>query len=1850
MDEDGTHAAGTWNVIVENVAPTITAFSGPATGVERQSLAFTVNATDAAGLNDPLTYMLDFGDGSAVGAGTLSGGVEVILAHTYLDNGSFTVTLVVADGDGGSTQQTMSVVVANVAPTFTTGFSGDTTGNEGSELTFTASANDIAGSNDPLTYVWDFGDGSPIVSGVDLTSVTHRYADNGSYTLALTVSDGDGGKVEDTRIIRINNVAPAILSALAGSTTGDENTRFAFSATASDVAGVRDPLTYEWNFGDGSPVVSSVDRTIESYVYADNGNYTVTLTIIDGDGGQLVQTLPVTVRNVAPVIHGLTGPATGIEGNVFQFRGRATDQAGANDPLMYNWEVFREGTVAAVDAESGIELTDLLFVPEDEGRFTIKLTVDDGNGGRTSKTWSTIIEGVTIDVLTVANSNPTLRFDANQTIAEGSSFDLNALFQDAGALDTQLATVDWGDGSGVEPGVVDEAAGRITGMHTYRQDGTYTVTVRIRDNDMPSDTWVAGTFALTVTNVVPIADAGRDIATEAGKPITLQGSFLDPGRLDVHTFQWQVSTGNAQEIPDGAGQDFTFTPNDAGSYVLTFTVRDNAGSSSDQVVVEVVNRPPTAIAGDAQTVDEGDLVTLHGTFTDEDPGNTHSFLWQVSADNGQVIKNGRGQDFSFTPRDNGLYTATFTVADNQGGQHSDTLTVTVNNVAPTADAGGDRTVREGDRVRLEGLFTDPGTADNHTFLWQVSAANGQVVADGVERNFAFTPEDNGEYAVTFTVTDAEGAEMTSNTVIVTVDNAAPTAYSGGDETVFAGQLVTLLGTFTDVGAADTHTFLWKVVANNGQVVADGVEQDFVFTPQNVGRYTVKFTVTDDDGGKASDSVVVTVVGVNELPVPLPDSGHGFSTDSRTRFTTISVLANDTDPNSSDTLSVVGLDSSGTIGAVSDRGNGHFSYDPHGQFDSLQTGETATDTFTYTVSDGRGGTATATVTITVIGGFDDAEGDGVSKTIEDGAPNNGDGNDDGIPDSQQEDVVSLPNAADGGYITLVSEVGTLADVQARENPSPSDAPPTADFEVDFLTFTVQDIDPGGAITVTLFLENDGPFNTYYKYGREPSPDPANPDPALNAIHWYEFVYDPATNTGAKIFSDRIELHLVDGGRGDGDLTANGVILDPGGVATRANTAPVAVDDGGAGFTTGEHSPFTTANVLANDSDPESASGDRVAFKSFDVTGTKGQVQYNGDGTFRYDPQGAFASLAIGDHATDVFRYTIRDNLGASHTATVTITVVGANESPTVALQNAVTSLPENITAKTKVADIVVTDDGLGTNVLSLSGVDAGLFEIVGAELYLKAGQDVDFETHPILNVTVEVNDATLGGTPDDGVALAVAVTDVNESPTVALQNAVTSLPENITAQTKVADIAVTDDGLGTNVLSLSGVDAGLFEIVGAELYLKAGQNVDFETNPVLNVTVEVNDATLGGTPDDGVALAVAVTDVNESPTVALQNAVTSLPENITAQTKVADIVVTDDGLGTNVLSLSGVDAGLFEIVGAELYLKAGQNVDFETNPVLNVTVEVNDAALGGAVEDSEALTIAVLDASPGVTLSPAAGQRNPTNQKTIHFTVVFTDPVKDFATGNVSLSGTAPGKLVGKVKALDKTGLTYDVAVSGMKGDGTVIASIGAGVAHDAAGHGNLLSAASLITRDTTKPTVTINQAANQADPTTATSAHFTVVFSEPVIGFTSGDVKLSGKARGKRVESVTALDGGRTYDVLVSGVTGNGTVIASVKAGVAQDAAGNKNRASTSTDKTVTFGVTPHGPLGISAAHGRRGRSIAWHRHEFARCPGQRVEIALAGGRASERRYVPRPGIESPERTLRPAPSPRQRSSGVDVG
>src|SRR5213082_1782378 len=246
-----------------------------------------------------------------------------------------------------------------------------------------------------------------------------------------------------------------------------------------------------------------------------------------------------------------------------------------------------------------------------------------------------------------------------------------------------------------------------------------------------------------------------------------------------------------------------------------------------------------------------------------------------------------------------------------------------------------------------------------------------------------------------------------------------------------------------------------------------------------------------------------------------------------------------------------------------------------------------------------------------------------------------------------------------------------------------------------------------------------------------------------------------------------------------------------------------------------------------------------------------------------------------------------------------------------------------------------------------------------------------------------------------------------------------------------------------------------------------------------------------------------------------------------------------------------------------------NTGLSPSTTYSYTVAAYDAAgnLSAQSSSASATTPAPPDTTPpAVTINQAAGQADPTSSSPINFTAVFSEPVSGFSGAGVTISGTAGGT---KTVTVSGGPSTYTVAVSGMTTDGTVIASIPAGVAQDAAGNLNTASTSTdnSVSFDATPPTVTINQAVGQADPTSASPINFTAVFSGPVSGFTGAGVTISGTAGGTK--TVTVSGGPSTYNVAVSGMSSAGTVLASIAAGVARDAAGNTNIASTSTDNSV---------------------------------------------------------------------------------
>lgn len=265
------------NAVESGDTPPVAAVSGPTSGVEGGPLAFDASGSTDADAGDVLHYTWTFGDG-----GTATG---VAPSHTFADNGTYTVTVTATDTHDVYSTASVTVTIANVAPTAVISAS-PTTLVEGSSFTLS-----LASAVDPspvdlasLTYAFDCGDGGGFRAATSLSSATCTPTDNfAPLTVHAKVMDKDGGATAYTATVMVTNAAPVI--------TGFAAPTAAASASQATVsftdAGAADTHTAVFTWGDGQS--STVDaglalQATAAHVYAHAGFYTVGVTVTDDDG------------------------------------------------------------------------------------------------------------------------------------------------------------------------------------------------------------------------------------------------------------------------------------------------------------------------------------------------------------------------------------------------------------------------------------------------------------------------------------------------------------------------------------------------------------------------------------------------------------------------------------------------------------------------------------------------------------------------------------------------------------------------------------------------------------------------------------------------------------------------------------------------------------------------------------------------------------------------------------------------------------------------------------------------------------------------------------------------------------------------------------------------------------------------------------------------------------------------------------------------------------------------------------------------------------------------------------------------------------------------------------------------------------------------------------------------------------------------------------------------------------------------------------------------------------------------------------------------------------------------------
>lgn len=553
-DSLGASATDSAQVTVDNTAPVVEA-GVTQTVNEGDTVTFDGSFTDIGDEASAHTIEWSFGDGATT-EGTLTP------AHVYSDNDSYTVTLTVTDDDDASASDTVLITVLNLPPTVDAG--PDQVENEGVAVTFNATYTD-PGSLDTHTVSINWGDGTIEDRAIEGGTFdgTHTYFEQAVYTVTVTVEDDDGAQSTDTFEVNIGNSAPVVdpgtdLTVVEGDTV-------TFDGSFSDTGDETSAHTVEWSFGDGATAEGTLTPT---HVYGDNDTYTVTLTVTDDDGDSASNTMIVTVQNAPPVVD--AGPDhVDNEGNPITFTATYSDPGTLDThTATVDWG---NGTVEEFSVDSGTFSSTYAYVYK--GDYTVTVTVTDDDGDAASDTF----------LVTVENSPPVAEAGPDQTVNEGDSVAFAGSYTDIGG-DIITHSFAWLFGDG------QSAQGSLTPTNVYGDNDEYTVTFIVTDDEGDQGT---DTLVVMVQNIPPVVDAGPDIISNEGEPLTFTATYSDPGTLDTHRATVDWGDGNSEEYPISGGTfDGTHTYLYKGTYTVNVTVTDDDGAQDSDTFQATIGRVP----------------------------------------------------------------------------------------------------------------------------------------------------------------------------------------------------------------------------------------------------------------------------------------------------------------------------------------------------------------------------------------------------------------------------------------------------------------------------------------------------------------------------------------------------------------------------------------------------------------------------------------------------------------------------------------------------------------------------------------------------------------------------------------------------------------------------------------------------------------------------------------------------------------------------------------------------------------------------------------------------------------------------------------------------------------------------------------------------------------------------------------------------------------------------------------------------------------------------------------------------------------------------------------------------------
>ena len=521
-----------------------------------------------------------------------------------------------------------------------------------------------------------------------------------------------------------------------------------------------------------------------------------------------------------------------------------------NETLTYTWDFNAgDGSNSNIDGRG----EEVIAVYEDAGIYIVTLTVSDGTYSDTDTCRITVLPGNTPPKAIITAPLPGV-----YNLSESISFSGTGIDPDN---DNLYGKWNFGDGA---TSTVPETA------HAYSREGSkyvrWTVSDGKANNTARTVIFIGQVVAPDVNRRPTAVITYQTTNISRGARVWFSGEGSTDPDGDNLTYEWDFNLNDGLQVQSTA-RNVTWTFNSTGGFTVSLQVRDgNLGgwdiATLDVTVHEVPNDPPVANAGSDAEIQMGVSLVFKGTATDPDGDNISSWHWDFG-DGSPAFDSLTTGTTNHTYNQVGTFTATLTVADEHTLTGSDSRNVVVKappTAPPTADAGPDLTIMEGDTAHFQGS----GDAEFGISLyeWDFNSDGAWEYSSPYSGDATWTYADPGVFTAILRVTGnnrpgvpGPGQTSTDSCVVTVRKNNPPDAKIRVDTMfVTCGEIVRFRSDSTDPESGRL-TSAWDL---NGDGTTDSTVSNPSYVYRTGGNYQVTLTVTDDHGQTDSDMVTMQV--------------------------------------------------------------------------------------------------------------------------------------------------------------------------------------------------------------------------------------------------------------------------------------------------------------------------------------------------------------------------------------------------------------------------------------------------------------------------------------------------------------------------------------------------------------------------------------------------------------------------------------------------------------------------------------------------------------------------------------------------------------------------------------------------------------------------------------------------------------------------------------------------------------------------------------------------------------------------------------------------------------------------------